>query len=380
MGEALADGADLAPAPRGLTTARTAVLDRVTAERLHAQLLCGRPASTPEEVAERLLAIQAQDGRGARLAIRARSRGLSTADVDTALGERRLVVDWLNRGTLHMVRSEDHAWLHALTAPRLLAGNAHRLAQEGVAPSAADRAIVTIERSLAEEGPLTRHELRSRIAARGVRTEGQALIHLLLLACLRGVALRGPMKGREQAYALVHDWLGDPPSVDRDVALAELARRYLDGHGPASDRDLARWSGLALGDARSGLQAVAGELRQRSDGLLDLSRRRRAATLPPPRLLGAFEPVLLGWSSRKEILGERAERVVTGGLFRPFAMVDGVAAGVWSVKGREIQAEDFRRLSREETSALSAEGESVRAFLGIDVPASPRRSAPGAPR
>jgi hypothetical protein len=342
------------------------VLDRVSAERLHAQLLSGRPASSPEGVAERLLAIQAQDGRGARLAIRARSRGLSAADVDAALDERRLVVNWLNRGTLHMVRSEDHAWLHALTAPRLLAGNARRLAQEGVTPGAAERAVETIGRSLAEEGHLTRRELRDRIAARGLRTEGQALIHLLLLACTRGIALRGPMKGREQAYALVRDWLGDPAPIDRDVALAELARRYLDGHGPASERDLARWSGLSLGDARRGLQAVAGEVHRRPDGLLDLARRRRAATLPPPRLLGAFEPVLLGWTSREEILGEHAERVVTGGLFRAFAMVDGVAAGTWAVKGREIVAENFRRLSPEEAAALAAERESVRGFLGID--------------
>jgi hypothetical protein len=364
MGQALADGADLAPAPRGLTSSRP-VVDRISAERLHAQLLSGRPASNPEAVAERLLAIQAQDGRGARLAIRARSKGLSAVDVDAALDERRLVVNWLNRGTLHMVRSEDHAWLHALTAPRLLTGNARRLTQEGVTPSAAERGVKTIERSLAEEGPLTRRELRDRIAARGVRTEGQALIHLLLLACTRGIALRGPMKGREQAYALVHDWLGDPAPVDRDVALAELARRYLDGHGPASDRDLARWSGLALGDARRGLQAVAGELHQRSDGLLDLANRRRAATLSPPRLLGAFEPVLLGWTSREAILGRHAERVVTGGLFRPFAMVGGVAAGVWSVKGEEIVVESFGRPSREETAALQSEEEAVRRFLGI---------------
>ena len=341
------------------------MVGRVPAERLHAQLLSGRPASTAEAVAERLLAIQAQDGRGARLAIRARSRGLSAADVDAALDERRLVVNWLNRGTLHMVRSEDHAWLHMLTAPRLMTGNARRLAQEGVTPSAAERAVETIERSLVEEGPLTRRELRDRIAARGVRTEGQALIHLLLLACLRGIALRGPMKGREQAYALVRDWLGVPAHIDRDVALAELARHYLEGHGPAGDRDLARWSGLALGDARRGLQAVASELRRRSDGLLDLARRRRTATFPPPRLLGAFEPVLLGWMSREEVLGEHASRVVNGGLFRPFAMIEGVAASVWSVKGGEILREDFRRLSRAEAEALSAEEEAVRRFLGI---------------
>ena len=64
----------------------------VTAERCAAQLLSGGPAGSAGEVAGRLLAIQAQDLRGARLAIRARSAGLSASDVDSALARRSLVV------------------------------------------------------------------------------------------------------------------------------------------------------------------------------------------------------------------------------------------------------------------------------------------------
>ena len=112
----------------------------ILAERLTAQLLAGRPATDPVAVAARLLAIQAQDMRGARLAIRARSNGLSAADVERALTQdRSLLVTWLNRGTLHLVRSEDYRWLHALTAPRLRTANARRLSQEGVRSDAADR-------------------------------------------------------------------------------------------------------------------------------------------------------------------------------------------------------------------------------------------------
>ena len=79
------------------------------AERLTAQLLSGPPARDPVTVAERLLAVQGQDPRGARLAIRARTTGLTAADVDRALTEdRSLLITWLNRGTLHLVRSEDY--------------------------------------------------------------------------------------------------------------------------------------------------------------------------------------------------------------------------------------------------------------------------------
>ena len=72
-------------------------------------------------VVEDLLAIQAQDPRGARLAIRVRSAGVSAADIDRAMSaERSLLISWLNRGTLHLVRSEDYPWLQVLTSPRTL--------------------------------------------------------------------------------------------------------------------------------------------------------------------------------------------------------------------------------------------------------------------
>ena len=46
--------------------------------------------------------------------------------------------------------------------------------------------------------------------------------------------------------------------MDRDSALAELARRFLAGHAPADERDLAKWAGLPLRDARAGLRGDRG--------------------------------------------------------------------------------------------------------------------------
>jgi DNA glycosylase AlkZ-like len=340
-------------------------VERLIAERFGAQLLTGEPARDPVGVVERLLAVQGQDPRGARLAIRVRANGVSAADVDRALTEERtLLITWLNRGTLHLVRREDYPWLQALTTPPLLAGNARRLAQEGVAPAAAERGVSAIERALSAEGPLTRVRLAQRIAAADVPTEGQALVHLLMLACLRGIAVRGPMQGRQHAYALVHDWLGPSAAVDRERALGELARRYLIGHGPAGERDLAKWAGLPLRDARAGLKAIARELREREDGLVELAAHERAAELPPPRLLGQFDPVLLGWTSREALLGPHRQIVTTNGLFRPFALVRGRAAAIWRMRGGAVQIEPLGPLARRDAAALEAEARAVVGFLG----------------
>jgi hypothetical protein len=335
------------------------------AQRLTAQLLAGSPARDAVTVTQRLLAIQAQDPRGARLAIRARSEGLDAAGIDRELTDRRsLLITWLNRGTLHLVAGEDYAWLHALTTPQLRTSSSTRLAQEGVSPEAARRGVELIERSLADEGPLTRAQLGDRLLCAGLPAKGQAVLHLLYRAAIDGVIVRGPVLGRHHAYALVRDWLPRSRPVPRDQALAELARRYLAGHGPASDRDLARWAGLPLRDARAGLQAIAPTLDQRPDGLVDLAGRPPAARLPAPRLLGAFEPLLLGWVSRSEVLGDDQARIVTGGVFRGFALVRGRAVAGWRLAGNEVLIEPFAELRRADATALERDARALRSFLG----------------
>ena len=268
--------------------------------RLAAQLLLGPSADGVGQVVERLLAVQAQDLRAARLAVRSRTVGLTAADVDRELNNRRLVVTWLNRGTLHLVRPDDYWWLQRLTTPQLATGNARRLVQEGVSPGQADRGVAVVERALAANGPMTRAQLREIVQAADVPVAGQAMVHILFLSALRGLTIRGPAVGSDQAFVLVRDWLGRPPkATDRDTALSELARRFLAGHGPANERDLAKWAGITLGDARRGLRSVGEDLEELPGGLVDLAGRLAPLGRRRPKLLGGFDPLLHGWVDRE---------------------------------------------------------------------------------
>jgi hypothetical protein len=323
-------------------------------ERFTAQLLAGPPARDPVAVAERLLAVQAQDLQGARLAIRARTRGLTVADVDRALtDDRSLVISWLNRGTLHLVRAEDYAWLHALTTPQLAAANLRRLDQEQVSPGMAEKGVRLVVQALAGDGPLTRPQIRDRLQAAGVRTEGAALVHILVLATLQGLVVRGPIVGKQHAFVLVRDWLGEQPRLDRDAALRELGRRFLLGHAPADEHDLAKWAGIKLTDARTALAAAG-------------PAPRRRALAPAPKLLGQWDALLHGWRSREPVLGRHEAAVVTGGLFRPFALVGGRAVGTWSFAGGRPELAPFGRLSRAVRLALEAEAADVVRFFDGD--------------
>jgi Winged helix DNA-binding domain len=356
--------------------------DEILRRRLTSQLLAGsvpRGAGAPVAVTERLLAIQAQDPRGARLAIRARSAGTDAADVERALDAGGLLITWLCRGTLHLVTAGDYPLLQALTTPPLLTGSDRRLAQEGVGPRQVRRGIGLIERSLGDDGPLGAGELRDRVQAARVPVAGQAMTHLLFRASLEGRIVRGPMNGAsEHRYALVADWL---PSAgvevariagDRDRALRELALRFLAGHAPACDRDLARWAGLPLRDARTGLAALGDRLHVADDGLVSLVGAPRVAPPPRPRLLGAFEPLLMGWCSRAGVLGEHEDRIVTGGIFRAFALAFvpgpqgdvGAPVAVWRIGRAGVELDPLRPLEPSLRGALERDGHEVMAFLG----------------
>jgi hypothetical protein len=171
------------------------------------------------------------------------------------------------------------------------------------------------------------------------------------------------MVGKDHAYALVSDWLGRQPKVDRDAALAELARRYLVGHAPADDRDLARWAGLPLRDARAGLGTIAKELVERDDGLVHLARNPPSPKIPEPRLIGAYDPVLLGWTSREQIIAPHNHLVTNNGLFRPFAMVKGRAVARWRLKGGKVSIEPLSRITKQATAALEADAVDVERFM-----------------
>jgi hypothetical protein len=118
---------------------------------------------------------------------------------------------------------------------------------------------------------------------------------------------------------------------------------------------------------------------ERGDGLLDLKRRPHRATRLPPRLLGAYDPLLLGWTSREPILGPHVDVVTRNGLFRPIALVAGRAVATWRLAGGAVTIEPFEHIPSAAAAALDAEAADVVRFLAGSASATPRaRARPGA--
>ena len=330
-------------------------------------MLAGSAARSPEEVVQRLLAVQAQDSRGARLSVRCRSTGLVAGDVDDALtAARSLVVTWLNRGTLHLVTAADYWWLHSLTTPRLAAQSERRLRQEGVSPAAAELGIAVVADAVLNDGPQTRQQLRSRLDDAGVPTAGQALVYILFAASLRRLVVRGPMIGTDAAFVSPTGWLGQAPAeLDHDEALGRLARRYLAGHGPATVQDLAKWAGVTLGDARRGVEVIGDEVSVENDQVMLASTRHGAVVPASPRLLGPFDPLLHGWVSREPFVGAHRGVVTTNGIFRPVALVEGHVVATWGLPKGRVEITPLEPIAADVRDALVRDGVDVLRFLEL---------------
>jgi hypothetical protein len=351
--------------------------------RMAAQRLTGRRPRAVAEVVRAVGGLQAQDTPASRLAVRPRSTGLDEAAVRRACNQDRSVVrTWAMRGTLHLVAAVDVGWLVALLGPVFVAADRRRRLQLGLDDDLCERALAALPAVLAA-GPLSRADLVRGLAAEGVRIDpsGQAPAHLVGYAAMRGLVCRGPdLDGDQASYVLLEDWVGGgagrPPGPDN--ALAELARRYLGGHGPAGPEDLAAWSGLPVGRARRAFELVAGELRELEVDGHRLWTPADAPAAPTPagdpvvRLLGRFDDFLLGWRGRDLILDARfARRVAAGGWVHPVVVVDGRVAGTWRARragGRlEVAVEPFAgRLPRRARPGLEAEAADLGRFLAVE--------------
>jgi len=353
--------------------------DDVRRARVAAQLLHrpGRPRPAVADLVARLLAVQAQDIAAAPLALRARGRGLTAADVTAAREDRSVVRAWGPRGTLHLIAADDLAWLTAVVGPSGTNGAMRRLKQEGVAGTPSELVRIA-ERALAGQGPLTKGQLGDRLAALGCPAKGQGIVYMAFLAAAGGTVVLGPDRANKPTYVSVADWLGRElrPEADRDKALSELARRYLRAHAPAGPEDLAAWAGLPLRDARPAWAAIADELTEINHDGRPLWRPRRGAPKPAQvavALLPAFDEYLLGWRDRTLILEDAHSRKIFpgGGILHPSVMAGGRLVGRWRLNREGAVGVDiFDAADAVDAAALRAEEEDIARFY---MPSSARQ-------
>ena len=317
--------------------------------------------------------MQAQVLSAAGLALRARTEGLTAGQVDRArLHDNSIVLTWAMRGTLHLVAAEDYGWLQPLVIEPRVANAHRRLKEEGVPPDQPAKAVRLIAGMLEREGPLTRAEIAERLHRHGIRTEGQAIAHLVWLAAAQGVICYGPDRDGRQCFVLVRGWIGEPKSMEREKALAELAVRYLTAHAPGLPSDLAFWSGIRLAHANWAWRAIQDRL-VAIETTAGTGWALRSSPGPAPaglaRLLPAFDEYLLGWRERDLVVPAKHWRQVNrgGGWIHPVVLFDGRAVATWRTEGDSLEISPFTRLAAAVRRGAEIEFRDIARFLGTGL-------------
>jgi Winged helix DNA-binding domain len=276
------------------------------------------------------------------------------------------------RGSIHVLPAKTgHLAFRAL--PEAPARSARRLRNAGLTQAQYEKLRAALLDAAPE--PTSARTLREAVGAEG------SLAPVLSAMAHEGVLVRVGAHGLRSNELLY--LAADVEEADADEALAWLAGEYLRAFGPVTLADFAWWTGASKGRAKAALAAVDTE--ELDDGLLLRAEDREAFDAVEPATRGAvdllpkWDPLAMGYApggrgrfADDAIVGRLYEGRGTGGATSgdslPIVLVDGAAAGTWSVragdgKDLELETDLFDSAGPKLRKAIDARLDAVRALL-----------------
>ena len=310
----------------------------IARRRLANQHLIGRPMATPVAVVRKLGAVQSQDYAGGKWGLAQRTRSSSDADVEAALTAGTIVRTHVLRPTWHFVAAEDIRWMLELTGPRVRARMAPYDRHLELDEKVYARGVSAIAKALQRDKELTRSELREVLDRARIGSTGtQRLAHIMMRAELDAVVCSGVRRGKQFTYALLEERVPRARSMQRDEALSELASRYFSTRGPATVQDFAWWSGLAVSDAKHGVESLGSAVEHMAiDGRKYWSFGSPAAakgSTASVHLLPNYDEYFIGLKDRsaiQELVKGRVVGIPGDMWFANIVVADGQLVGGWT--------------------------------------------------
>lgn len=316
-------------------------------------------AGSAVEAARSVVALHATDPATVYLSVLARCPDLTVDDVARAMyDERRLVRMMGMRRTLFVVPAELVPVVHAAASLDVAAVARRRLlTQLATLPTEPElpddletwladvetAAVAAAERLGAASGAqLSAAESRLRTALlpttdKAYDVRRTVTTQVLVLLGAEGRLVRGRPLGawtsRQHTWEPAAAWWpGGIEPVEPAQARAQLVEEYLRRFGPATEVDVAWWTGWAKRTTRTALAAV--DTVERAGGLV-LADDADPVEEPEPTaaLLPALDPTPMGWKSRDWFLPEGARELYdTNGNIGPTLWWGGEVVGAWAVR------------------------------------------------
>ncbi len=349
----------------------------IVSQRLCNQHIAGTGFEKPGEVVKWMGAVQAQDYSGALWAVGLRTGNATRETIEQAIADRTIVRTWPMRGTLHFVAAADARWMLKLLTPRVLANRRWLFRQLDLDDATFARCTELVTNALQGGKQLAREAMYKMLEAGGIATANQRGLHILGWLAQTGVICFGVREGKQTTFVLLDEWLPKAKSLEREAALAELAKRYFTSHGPATLQDFMWWSGLTTADAKAAIEmakahlvaeVIAGQTYWVSPSLPVEKEASPTAHLLPP-----YDEYTIAYKDRSAVLnplyGKQAHS--SNGIFFPTIALDGQIIATWKRTLRKntllITPNYFAKLNKAQSHAVAEAANRYGNFLGISV-------------
>lgn len=304
--------------------------------RLASQKLFKTSHQTPQEIVQHLGAMQAQDYAMAKWAIGSRCDASEKA-IEESINSGKIIRTHILRPTWHFVSSEDIYWMLDLSGTQVKRIILSETRKQGYDEKEFEKINSALEKILAGNNHLTRDEIMKELYIRKFSDDYiLSPVLIMMYAELEGLVCNGKMKGKQTTYALLEERVSKPSTkLTKEEALAKLAKRYFESHGPATLLDFSWWSGFSLATVKSAIHSIESELNSVE---IDNHKYWFGTNFSEVdnfsesvHFLPAFDEILISYKTREaSILLEHQSKAFTkNGVFKPVILENGKAIGTW---------------------------------------------------
>lgn len=309
-------------------------LPEISHIRLVNQQLVGTDFKTPEQIVSWMGAMQAQDYAMSKWAVGVRLPNSTDKLIQEALDKGAIIRTHVLRPTWHLVSADDIYWMLELSGPRVKAFIQPRIKFLEITEQLFSKSNAIIEKALSANNHSTREEIIAKLNEANIITDDLRGLHFLMRAELEGLICSGITRNKNQTYALLSERVAKTASLNKDEALAKLAKKYFLSHGPATLADFTWWSGLSASEAKHALEMIKSDLVSDTIEKQTFWMNNSVSTFDDKRstyLLPAFDEFLISYKDRSASipLHHQSRAFTNNGIFKPVIVENGQVTGIW---------------------------------------------------
>lgn len=307
----------------------------ISHHRLASQKLYKTSQNSPQEIVHHLGAMQAQDYAMAKWAIGSRCDATEAA-IEEAINSAQIIRTHILRPTWHFVSADDIYWMLDLSAPQVKLFTSSAAKKYSYDGKKLDQVNSHIEKLLAGNNHLTRDEIMQELGIKKTSNDDFLSAAIMMNAELDSLVCNGKMKGKQITYALLEERVSKPKTkLTKEEALAKLALRYFESHGPATLLDFSWWSGFPPTTCKLAINAI--ELQMSSVEIKD-QKYWFKTDFPESdnfresvHFLPAFDEILISYKTREAsiLLEHQSKAFTNNGIFKPIILENSKVIGTW---------------------------------------------------